>query len=166
MAKVSLMGNSMNTIGNLPATGSVAPDFEATKGDLSEVCLSDFRGKRVVLNIFPSLDTATCAASVRHFNADASKLDNTVVLCISEDLPFAQGRFCTVEGLKEVLPVSLFRNPDFGKKYGTQIIDGAMRGLQARAVVIVDESGKVIYTQLVEKIENEPDYAAALAALK
>lgn len=104
MAKVSLLGNAMNTIGTLPAKGSIAPDFEATKGDLSTLKLSDLRGKRVVLNIFPSLDTATCAASVRHFNADASKMDNTVVLCISEDLPFAQGRFCTTEGLKTWFP--------------------------------------------------------------
>lgn len=166
MAKVSLMGNAMNTIGNLPAKESIAPDFEATKSDLSSLHLSDLRGKRVVLNIFPSLDTATCAASVRHFNADASKLDNTVVLCISEDLPFAQQRFCTTEGLKNVVPVSLFRSPEFGKEYGTQIVDGPMRGLQARSVVVVDEKGKVIYTQLVEKIEEEPDYASALAALK
>ena len=119
-----------------------------------------------MLNIFPSLDTATCAASVRHFNADASKMDNTVVLCISEDLPFAQGRFCTTEGLKNVVPVSLFRSPEFGKAYGTVIVDGPMRGLQSRAVVVVDEEGKVVYTQLVEKIEDEPDYKSALEALK
>ena len=144
MAKVSLLGNAMNTIGTLPAKGSIAPDFEATKGDLSTLKLSDLRGKRVVLNIFPSLDTATCAASVRHFNADASKMDNTVVLCISEDLPFAQGRFCTTEGLKNVIPVSLFRSPEFGKAYGTVIVDGPMRGLQSRAVVVVNEEGKVV----------------------
>ena len=162
MAKVSLLGNAMNTIGTLPAKGSIAP----TKGDLSTLKLSDLRGKRVVLNIFPSLDTATCAASVRHFNADASKMDNTVVLCISEDLPFAQGRFCTTEGLKNVVPVSLFRSPEFGKAYGTVIVDGPMRGLQSRAVVVVDEEGKVVYTQLVEKIEDEPDYKSALEALK
>ena len=152
----------MNTIGTLPAKGSIAPDFEATKGDLSTLKLSDLRGKRVVLNIFPSLDTAT----VRHFNADASKMDNTVVLCISEDLPFAQGRFCTTEGLKNVIPVSLFRSPEFGKAYGTVIVDGPMRGLQSRAVVVVDEEGKVVYTQQVEKIEDEPDYKSALEALK
>ena len=166
MAKVSLLGNAMNTIGTLPAKGSIAPDFEATKGDLSTLKLSDLRGKRVVLNIFPSLDTATCAASVRHFNADASKMDNTVVLCISEDLPFAQGRFCTTEGLKNVVPVSLFRSPAFGKACGTVIVDGPMRGLQSRAVVVVDEEGKVVYTQQVEKIEDEPDYKSALEALK
>lgn len=166
MAKVSLLGNAMNTIGTLPAKGSIAPDFEATKGDLSTLKLSDLRGKRVVLNIFPSLDTATCAASVRHFNADASKMDNTVVLCISEDLPFAQGRFCTTEGLKNVVPVSLFRSPEFGKAYGTVIVDGPMRGLQSRAVVVVDEEGKVVYTQQVEKIEDEPNYKSALEALK
>ena len=165
MAKVSLLGNAMNTIGTLPAKGSIAPNFEATKGDLSTLKLSDLRGKRVVLNIFPSLDTATCAASVRHFNADASKMDNTVVLCISEDLPFAQGRFCTTEGLKNVVPVSLFRSPEFGKAY-TVIVDGPMRGLQSRAVVVVDEEGKVVYTQQVEKIEDEPDYKSALEALK
>lgn len=166
MAKVSLLGNAMNTIGTLPTKGSIAPDFEATKGDLSTLKLSDLRGKRVVLNIFPSLDTATCAASVRHFNADASKMDNTVVLCISEDLPFAQGRFCTTEGLKNVVPVSLFRSPEFGKTYGTVIVDGPMRGLQSRAVVVVDEEGKVVYTQQVEKIEDEPDYKSALEVLK
>lgn len=166
MATVKLLGNAMHTFGELPAKGEAAPDFEATKGDLSALRLSDLRGKKVVLNIFPSLDTATCAASVRHFNADASGLDNTVVLCLSQDLPFAQGRFCTTEGLKNVVPVSLFRTPDFGKSYGTEIIDGPMRGLQARAVVVVDEQGRVVYTQLVDKVENEPDYASALAALK
>lgn len=156
----------MNTCGNLPATGVAAPDFEGVKNDLSTVKLSDLRGKKVILNIFPSLDTATCAASVRRFNVEASKLDNTVVLCLSQDLPFAQARFCTTEGISNVVPASLFREPDFGKNYGTLIVDGPMRGLQARAVVVVDEQGKVAYTELVEKVENEPDYASALAALK
>ena len=166
MATVKLNGNAMNTCGSLPAVGTAAPDFDGVKGDLSTVKLSDFLGKRVVLNVFPSLDTPTCAASVRRFNVEASKLDNTVVLCLSQDLPFAQARFCTVEGLKNVVAVSLFRDPSFGKKYGTLLVDGPLSGLQARAMVVVDEAGKVVYNQLVEKVENEPDYEAALKALK
>lgn len=166
MAKIALMGNAMNTCGSLPATGAAAPDFEGVKGDLSSIKLSDLLGRKVILNIFPSLDTATCAASVRRFNSEASKLENTVVLCLSQDLPFAQSRFCTVEGLENVIAVSLFREPGFGKSYGTLITDGLLSGLQARAVVVVNENGKITHTQLVEKVENEPDYAAALNALK
>lgn len=167
MATIKLMGNEMHTLGTLPSVGAAAPDFTAVKGDLSEVKLSDLRGSRVVLNIFPSLDTPTCAASVRRFNVEASQLDGTVVVCLSQDLPFAQSRFCTTEGLSSVVPASLFRaGGDFGRDYGTLIVDGPMRGLQARAVVVVDAAGRVAYTELVEKVENEPDYAAALAALK
>ena len=127
--------------------------------------LSDYRGKRVILNIFPSLDTPTCAVSVRQFNARASSLDNTVVLCLSMDLPFAQSRFCSVEGLENVVPLSLFRNHGFFDKYGLQLADGPLEGLAARAVIVVDEQGKIIYTQLVEDISHEPDYDAALKAL-
>lgn len=146
--------------------GQTAPDFQATNADLKEVSLSSFKGKKVILNIFPSLDTPTCAMSVRQFNAKASGLDNTVVLCLSMDLPFAQKRFCTTEGLDNVLPLSLFRSQDFVKGYGLCLEDGPLKGLAARAVIVVDEAGKVSYTQLVSEISSEPDYDAALKAVE
>ena len=149
-------GKEAHTAGKMLAIGKKAPDFKAVNGELAEVSLSDYRGKRVILNIFPSLDTPTCAVSVRQFNARASSLDNTVVLCLSMDLPFAQSRFCSVEG---------FRNHGFFDKYGLQLADGPLEGLAARAVIVVDEQGKIIYTQLVEDISHEPDYDAALKAL-
>ena len=163
---IMVKGQETKIEGTLPAIGTAAPDFCGVKAGMSEVYLSSFKGKRVILNVFPSLDTPTCAVSVRFFNEAAANLDNTVVLCLSMDLPFAQARFCTVEGLKNVVAVSLFRDPSFGKKYGTLLVDGPLSGLQARAVVVVDEAGKVVYNQLVEKVENEPDYEAALKALK
>jgi len=166
MAKITLQGNPVQTSGELPKAGSDAPGFSLTKGDLSETSLADYAGRRVVLNIFPSLDTPTCATSVRTFNALAGKTPNTTVLCISADLPFAAGRFCTTEGLQAVVPASSFRSPEFGKAYGVTIVDGGLRGLLARAVVVVDEKGKVIHSQLVPEIANEPDYDAALAVLK
>lgn len=166
MAKITLKGNPINTIGNLPKTGTKAPEFTLVKDDLSVKKLSDYKGKRLVLNIFPSIDTGTCAASVRHFNADASKLKNTIVLCISKDLPFAQKRFCGAEGLNDVHNLSDFRTGQFGKDYGVEIIDGPLAGLESRAVVVVDEEGKVIYTQQVGEIVDEPNYEAALAVLK
>lgn len=166
MATVRLNGVEMDTCGSLPAKGAAAPDFEGVKGDLSTVKLSSFLGKRVILNIFPSLDTPACAASVRRFNAEAAELDNTVVLCLSQDLPFAQARFCTVEGIENAVALSLFRDASFGRKYGTLFVNGPLAGLQARAVAVVDAEGKIAYTQLVKKVENEPDYDAALAALK
>ena len=166
MAEITLKGNTIHTLGNLPAQGEEAPEFSLVANDLSEVKLSDYKGKKVVLNIFPSLDTPTCAASVRRFNAEASQLENTVVLCISKDLPFAQARFCGAEGLENVITLSDFRTGQFGKKYQVEITDSPMAGLESRAVVIVDENGKVIYTQQVPEIVDEPDYDAALAALK
>jgi len=137
-----------------------------TKTDLSDLSLADLKGKRVVLNIFPSIDTDVCAASVRHFNADANSLDNTIVLCASQDLPFAHARFCGAEGLESVESVSELRNNTFGDNYGARIVDGPLAGLLARAVVILDESGKVIYTEQVPEIVQEPDYEAALNSLK
>jgi thiol peroxidase len=166
MAKITFKGNPAETAGTLPAVGSAAPDFKLTKSDLSDASLKDYRGKKVVLNIFPSLDTPVCAASVRRFNAEASKLDNTVVLCISRDLPFAQSRFCAAEGLNNVVTASEYRNSSFSDAYGVRIQDGPLAGLLSRAVVVIDEQGKVKYTQQVPEIVNEPDYAAGLAVLK
>ena len=165
MAQVTLKGNPIHTTGDLPRVGNPAPNFTLTRKDLSEVSLADYKGQRVVLNIFPSIDTATCATSVRTFNAQASKAPNTVVLCVSEDLPFAAGRFCAAEGLENVVPASCFRNPDFGQAYGVMLKDGPLRGLLARSVVVLDETGKVIHTELVPEIANEPNYTAALAVL-
>lgn len=166
MAKITLKGMPVNTSGDLPAVGETAPAFSLTKTDLSESSLHDFRGQRLVLNIFPSIDTSTCAQSVRTFNKRAGELPNTTVLCISADLPFAQKRFCGAEGLEQVIPASDFRNKGFGKDYGVTILDGGLRGLLARAVVVLDEDATVIHTELVPEIAQEPDYEAALQALK
>ncbi len=165
MAQITLKGNAINTIGNLPEIGTVAPEFTLVKNDLSLGNLSDYKGKKVVLNVFPSLDTGTCAASVRRFNQEASNLENTVVLCISKDLPFAQARFCGAEGLEDVINMSDFRTGEFGKSYGVEIADGPLAGLESRAVVVVDEAGKVVYTEQVPEIVDEPDYDKALASL-
>lgn len=165
MAQITLKGNAINTLGNLPEIGTKAPNFELVANDLSVKTLADFAGKKVVLNIFPSLDTATCAASVRRFNAEASKLENTVVLCISKDLPFAQARFCGAEGLDQVHTLSDFRDGNFGKSYNVEIVDGPLAALESRAVVIVDENGTVTYTQQVPEIVDEPNYEEALKAL-
>ncbi len=164
MAQTSLGGNPVNTIGDLPAVGSSTPSFTLTKADLTDITPADLAGQRVVLNIFPSLDTKTCAMSVRKFNELASSLDNTTVLCVSADLPFAQGRFCGAEGLTNVVTASTFRS-DFGSTYGVQLVDSKMAGLMARSVVVLDEGGTVLYTQLVPSIGEEPDYDAAVAAL-
>lgn len=150
----------------MPAVGTKAPGFTLTGADLSDIRLSDYAGKRVVLNIFPSIDTGVCAASVRRFNKEANEMPNTVVLCISMDLPFAAGRFCAAEGLNNVIPASAFRSPEFVKNYGVELIDGPLKGLLARAVVVIDGKGEVIYRQLVEQITDEPDYAAAISVLK
>ena len=166
MAKITLKGNAIETIGDLPATASAAPNFTLVKSDLSEVSLADYKGKKVVLNIFPSIDTPVCAASVRHFNKTAGESDNTVVLCISADLPFAHTRFCETDGLKNVEPLSVFRSPAFGKDYGVTITTGPIAGLLSRAIVVIDGAGKVIYTEQVPEIAQEPDYDAVLAALK
>ncbi len=166
MAKITLKGHEINTIGNLPKLGDLAPEFILVKNDLGEAKLSDYRGKKVILNIFPSLDTGVCAASVRKFNAELNNLENTVVLCISRDLPFAQARFCGAEGLDRVITLSEMRGEDFSKAYGVKIIDGPMAGLMARSVVIINEEGKVTYTELVPEIVQEPNYNDALASLK
>ena len=165
MAQVTLKGNPLHTSGELPKVGAAAPAFSLVKTDLSEVSAKDLAGQRVVLNIFPSLDTPTCAASVRAFNVRANEKPNTTILCISADLPFAQKRFCAAEGLDKVVPASTFRNADFGKAYGTTLVDGPLAGLHARAVVVLNEKGQVIHTQLVPEIAQEPDYSAALAVL-
>jgi thiol peroxidase len=164
MATVNLRGNPIHTSGELPEVGSQAPDFTVTGGDLSDVTLDQFAGKQLILNIYPSVDTPTCAASTRAFNERAGGRDDAAVLCVSQDLPFAFGRFCGAEGIENVKTGSVFRS-SFLDDYGVKITDGPLRGLAARAVVIVDGDGKVKYTQLVPEIGQEPDYDAALAAL-
>lgn len=164
MATVTLKGNPFHTSGELPANGSKAPAFTLVKTDLSELKLADLAGKRVVLNIFPSIDTPTCATSVRSFNERASKLENTVVICASQDLPFALARFCGAEGLDQVIPASAFRS-DFAADYGVKMVDGPLTGLCARAVVVLDAEGKVCYSELVSEVAHEPNYDAALKAL-
>lgn len=165
MAKITLKGNAIDTVGSLPEVGSKAADFTAVGTDLSDVSLSSYAGKSVVLNIFPSIDTGVCAASARRFNSEASKADNTVVLCVSADLPFAHGRFCEAEGLENVVPVSVFRSADFGTAYGQTISNGPLAGLLARAVVVIGPDGNVKYTEQVPEITQEPDYDSALKAL-
>lgn len=165
MAAITLHGNPFNTVGDLPAVGSAAPAFTLTGGDLGEKGCADFAGKTVVLNIFPSVDTPVCAAAVRQFNAKAAALADTEVLCVSMDLPFALGRFCGAEGLDKVTPLSAFRHPEFGAAYGVTVADGPLAGLFARAVVVVNKDGKVVYTELVPEIAQEPDYDAALKAI-
>lgn len=165
MATVTLKGDPIETAGELPAVGSDAPDFTLVANDLSEITRGSLAGKRVILNIFPSVDTPVCAGSVRRFNEAASGLENTVVLCVSMDLPFAQARFCGAEGLDNVQSGSDFRGGTFGRDYGIGITTGPLAGLHARGIVILDEAGKVIYSELVPEIAQEPDYDAALAAL-
>ena len=165
MAQVTFQGTPVNTAGELPSVGQAAPDFTLTMTDLHDISLKDYKGKKLVLNIFPSVDTPVCAASVRRFNEEAGKLDNTAVLCISRDLPFAFARFCGAEGLEHVISVSEMRTDNFGKDYGVRIVDSALAGLLTRALVVIDEEGKVVYRELVSEIIEEPDYEAALAAL-
>jgi len=165
MAKITLKGNTVNTTGQLPDKGKKAPDFTLVKSDLSNMSLSELSGKKVILNIFPSLDTSVCATSVRKFNQLAAGMQNTVVLAISKDLPFAHKRFCTTEGITNVITLSGFRDEKFGSKYGLLMKDGGMAGLYSRCIVIVDENGIVKYTQQVPEIGQEPDYDAALASL-
>jgi thiol peroxidase len=164
MSAVTLGGNPVNTNAALPAIGSAAPQFQLVGNDLSEISLQDFKGQRVILNIFPSIDTPTCATSVRTFNKMANDLTNTKVLCISKDLPFAQKRFCGSEGLENVVNLSDFRDGSFGTDYGVTLIDSVLKGLHARAIVVIDETGKVAYSELVSEIANEPNYEAALNA--
>ena len=165
MALIKVEGNPVNTIGNLPAVDIAAPDFKLVKTDLSEATLQDFAGKNIILNIFPSLDTSVCAASVRRFNKEAAESTNTVVLCISADLPFAHQRVCETEDIRDVIPLSVFRSPEFGRDYGVTFTSGPLTGLLSRAVVIIDRTGKVAYTEQVPEITHEPDYDAALLAL-
>jgi thioredoxin-dependent peroxiredoxin len=166
MAQVTFKGNPIHTAGSLPKVGSIAPDFKVVKADLSPLSLGDFKGKKVILNIFPSLDTPVCATSVRRFNVEATKLPNLVVLCISRDLPFAQKRFCAAEGLNNVITGSEYRDSSFSQAYGVCIVDSPLQGLFSRAIVVVDEQGKVIYTEQVPEIGQEPDYEKALSAAK
>ena len=166
MATVTFNGTPVQLCGELPKVGETAPKFGGVKGDLTTVHLPELIGKKVVLNIFPSLDTPVCAASVRRFNQEASTLGDTVVLCISKDLPFAQSRFCTTEGISNVTALSVFRCRHFDERYGLTMTDGPLKGLLARAVIVIDEEGKIIYEQLVPEITSEPDYDAALNALK
>lgn len=165
MAQVTLKGNPVTTNGELPATGSKAPDFRLVGADLADVSLENFGSKRKILSIVPSLDTGVCAASTRAFNEKAATLDNTAILVISADLPFAMGRFCEAEGIKQVTPLSMMRSRMFAKDYGVLIQDGPLEGVTARAIVVLDENNSVLYTELVSEITNEPNYAAALAAL-
>jgi thioredoxin-dependent peroxiredoxin len=166
MAQITFKGHPINTAGFLPGVGSAAPDFTVIKTDLAPVSLNELKGKKVVLNIFPSLDTPVCANSVRRFNAEASRLANTVVLCISKDLPFAQKRFCAAEGLENVIPASEYRDSSFSSAYKVAIVNGPLQGLFSRAIVVVDEKGAVSYTEQVPEIAQEPDYEKALAVLK
>ena len=165
MATVHLKGTPLQTIGTLPTVGSNAPDFSLTASDLSDKSLNDFSGKNIILNIFPSIDTGTCAQSVRSFNKIGAAKDNTVVLCISKDLPFAQARFCDADGLENVVNLSDFKTGKFGGDYGLSFTEGPLAPLHSRAVVVIDTNGKVIYTEQVNEIVDEPNYEAALAVL-
>jgi len=165
MATITLRGNPTETVGDLPANGASAPAFTLTGTDLKAVASQDFSGQTMVLNIFPSIDTPVCAASVRRFNSEAATHQNTVVLCVSADLPFAHKRFCEVEGLERVVPLSVFRSPEFGKEYGVTIKGGPLAGLLARAVVVIDAKGRVAYSELVAEIGSDPNFEAALQAV-
>ena len=167
MTTTNFKGNTVHLDGQFIATGAVAPDFALVKGDLTTLTLADCKGKHVVMNIFPSIDTGVCATSVRKFNRLAASLPNTVVLCISRDLPFAQGRFCAAEGIDGVVLLSDFRRTStFGTAYGVQMADGSLAGLLARAVVVIDPDGKVAYTELVPEITTEPNYETAIKAIR
>jgi len=165
MAIITLKGEPIETVGELPEVKTAAPDFNLTKTDLSDVSLGSFKGKRIILNIFPSIDTDVCAASARRFNEEVNRLDNTVVFCISADLPFAHKRFCEAEGLENIIPLSAFRSGGFGIDYGVTITSGPLNGLLSRAIVIIDQQGEVTYTEQVPEIAQEPDYDAALKAV-
>ena len=165
MGKVAFKGQEVNIEGNLPKVGSVAPDFVLVKSDLSEVTLAELKGKNVVLNIFPSIDTGVCAASVRKFNKEAAGMANTVVLAVSADLPFASGRFCAAEGIENVHPASVFRNPEFAKNYGVLMTDGPLKGLLARTVIVINPEGNISYIELVPEITSEPSYQAAIDSI-
>jgi thiol peroxidase len=165
MAQVTFKGNPIRIAGALPEKGSIAPDFKVVKTDLSPLSLADLKGKKVILNIFPSLDTPVCATSVRRFNLEASKLANVAVLCVSRDLPFAHKRFCTTEGIQNVITGSEYRDSSFSDAYGVRILEGPLAGLFSRAIVVINESGRIVYTEQAPDIAQEPDYAKALAAV-
>ena len=165
MTTITLKGNPIETVGTLPKVGSKAPAFNLVAHDLSEISLSSLAGKKIVLNIFPSIDTGTCAMSVRKFNEAASKLEDTVVICVSADLPFAAGRFCGAEGIENVKTGSVFREPAFGIDYGVTVKTGPLAGLLSRSVVVIDAAGNVTYTEQVQETTEEPNYDAALSAL-
>jgi len=166
MAEITLGGEKINTIGSLPEVGSDAPDFLLVSKDMREMTLASYHGQKVILNIYPSIDTGVCAASTVRFNNEASHLENTRVVCVSKDLPFALTRYCQAESIKNLDNLSSFRDGGaFGKSYGVEIIDGAFKGLNARAIVVIDEKGKVKYTELVPEVGQEPNYEAALSAL-
>lgn len=166
METVYFQGHPCHTYGMVPRPGEVAPEFKLVDTDLKEITSSDYSGKRIVLNVFPSLDTSVCAMSVRRFNKEAAGLDNTVVICVSVDLPFAQKRFCAAEGIENCVVASAFRDAEFARNYGLTLEDGPLKGLLARAVIIIGTDGKVEYTDLVHEITNEPDYEAAVSMLK
>lgn len=166
METVYLKGTPCHTYGTMPEIGSKAPCYTLVDKDLNDISCLDFLDRRVVLNIFPSIDTEVCATSVRRFNQEAAGLDNTTVICVSMDLPFAQSRFCAANGIDNVVVASAFRSPMFAQKFGLQLVDGPLAGLLARAIIVLDEDRKVAYTQLVNEITNEPDYETAIAALK
>lgn len=166
METIFFKGTPCHTYGQIPAVGTEAPGFDLTGKDLQPVRLSDYDGKRVVLNIFPSLDTPVCAMSVRKFNKEAADLENVAVICVSMDLPFAMSRFCSAEGIDNVIAASAFRSPVFLQNYGVQMIDGPLAGLLARAVIVMDENHRIIFSDLVEEITNEPDYKGAISVLK
>lgn len=166
MATITFKGGNINTSGELPKVGEKALDFNLVKSDLGAATLADFAGQKLILNIFPSIDTGICAESVRHFNQDASNLENTTVLCISRDLPFAQSRFCGAEGLKNVVMLSDFVKGEFGQDYGVEITEGALKNLHARAVIVLNEKQEIVYEELVPEIGQEPNYEAALNAVK
>ena len=166
MATITIGGNEIHTQGTLPEVGSAAPDFRLTNTDLQDISLADYKGKNVVLNIFPSVDTEVCAMSVRNFNQKMSDQDNTVVLCVSKDLPFAHKRFCAAEGLENVIPASEYKDQSFSEAYHVDMTDGPLNGLMSRAVVVIDPQGTVAYVEQVPEIAQEPDYEHALAALK
>ncbi len=167
MAKITLGGTETNTIGNLPEVGSQAPDFHLVRKDMKDVTLANYHGQKVIMNIYPSIDTGICAMSTTKFNQEASKLNNTRIICVSKDLPFALNRYCEAEGIDNLDSLTNFRDGgDFGKNYGVEIVDGAFKGLNARAIVVVDEEGKVTYTELVPEVGQEPNYENALAAIQ
>jgi thiol peroxidase len=166
MTTITLKGQPIHTVGKLPITGDIAPDFTLTRDDFTEIMIDNFPGKKIIMSIFPSIDTSVCSQSTRQFNEYANKLDNIVILCVSADLPFALNRFCAAEGLKNIVMASTYRHPEFGTNYGVTIVDGPLAGLLSRAVVVVNPSHVVLYSEQVPEIAQEPHYEALLSALE